>query len=180
MVDREAGPADGSAVPTIAQLLTAYRDRTGASYEEMARKVGDEINRSTMHKLATEPPKQFPKLPRTVERLADLLEVPVTTIVLAFAAGLGLDVKTSQSRLALLLPPSTDLLTEKERDAILGMVRSMMEARMQVRWVTSYGDRGIGFQPLTEEQQADFGLAARRGPSEGRRLREQQDTDTES
>ena len=180
-------------MPTIAELLTAYRDRTGASYEDMARKVGDEINRSRMHELATQPPKNFPKLPRTFERLADLLEVPVTTIVLAFAAGLGLPVSTTQSRLAQLLPARTDeLLTDEDRDAILNVTRSLLEANLRVRNVAAHGSaeefrKHFGFGGLagSEDDPAgsdpdDLGLAARRGSSEGRRLREEQDRDAES
>jgi len=89
VVELPGGAPDGSGVPTIAELLLAYRDRTGTSYAEMSRKVGDEITAARMHQLATRPPGQFPKTPRVVELLARLLEVPVTTIVLGFAAGLG-------------------------------------------------------------------------------------------
>jgi hypothetical protein len=174
-------------VPTIAELLTAYRDRTGASYEEMARKVGDEINRSRMHQLVTAPPKEFPKRARTIELLAQLLEVPVTTVVLAFAAGLGIPVSTEQSRLALLLPARTDdLLTDEDRDAIIAMTRSLMAAH-RVREVSSYGDgsRPLFFQQRPEGDQTARELrppepdltrvAARRGESEGRQRRNHMD-----
>lgn len=168
MVERDQGGAQSSGVPTIAELLTAYRDRTGASYEEMARKVGDEINRSTMHKLATEPPKQFPKLARTVELLAQLLEVNVTTVVLAFAAGLGIPVSTSIPRLAQLLPPRADeVLSDRDRDAIIAMIRSLMEARNQSVHELVSADRHLS-------------LAARHGESAGRRARAEQDRDAES
>lgn len=131
MVERRSNVSDASAVPTIAELLTAYRDRTGASYEDMARKVGDEINKSTMHKLTTRPPDQFPKLPRTVELLAQLLEVPVTTIVLAFAAGLGLPVSRAGSLLAETLPPGTDSLTPEDREAVRAVTKALVDARRQ-------------------------------------------------
>jgi hypothetical protein len=184
VVERDAGSPDGFGVPTIAELLTAYRDRTGASYEEMARKVGDDINRSTMHKLATKPPAQFPKLPRTVQRLADLLEVPPTTIVLAFAAGL--------SRLSQLLPPGTDwALTDRDHDAVISMVRSLIEARQDLREASRETvplTPGLFFTPREDDEAPpitgpepatvhEYGLAARRGTSEGRRLRQQQDDD---
>jgi hypothetical protein len=173
-------------VPTIADLINGYRDQTGASYDELSRRTGNAIKRTRFHQLATQPQKEFPE-PRTLQVLADLLEVPLSTVVLAFAASLGLPVTTTQSRLALLLPPRTDdLLTDRDHDAIISMTRSLIEAH-RVREVTGYGDgsRPLFFQPRPEGDQPARELrppepdlsrvAARRGESEGRQRRNHMD-----
>lgn len=156
-------------MPTIAELLTSYRDRTGASYGDMARKVRDEIHISRLQQLATAPPKEFPKRARTVELLAELLEVPVATIVLGFAAGLGIPVRQDGSMLERTLPPGTDKLTDEDRAAIRAVTKALVQARSE--------PAGDAVEQLPAD---DYGLAARRGTSEGRRLREQQDVDAES
>ena len=173
MVERVAGRGESDAVPTIAELLTAYRDRTGMSYRRMAQKVRDEIHGTRLQVLATEPPKEFPKNARTIEVLAELLEVPVATIVLAFAAGLGIPVRQGGTMLERTLPPGTDTLTAEDREAIRYVTRALVDARTVHRFIE-------GARQLEQAQPADYGLAARRGDSEGRRLREQQDTDAES
>lgn len=172
MVELPGGAPDGSGVPTIAELLLAYRDRTGTSYAEMSRKVGDEITAARMHQLATRPPGQFPKTPRVVELLARLLEVPVTTIVLGFAAGLGLDVRPGSGLLAQALPPGVDDLPGHDRDAVIAVARALVRARADADASAPI----TGPEPATQH---DYGLAARRGHSEGRRVRDQQDQDAE-
>ncbi len=175
MVERGGSEPHSSGVPTIAELLLAYRDRTGASYAEMARKVGDELTPARMHQLTTEPPKQFPKLPRTVALLADMLEVPVTTVVLAFAAGLGIPVNSSDSLLALTLPPGTDDLTGEDRNAIVAVTRQLLDARKAARAVPEHRGELID---LARPPAPDLSrVAARRGQSGGRRLRDDQDRD---
>lgn len=171
MVERTSGRTDGSGVPTIAELLTAYRDRTGHSYGEMARKVRDEIRVNRLQQLTTAPPKEFPKSARTVELLSELLDVPVTTIVLAFAAGLNIPVTQEPS--PVILPPGTDTLPPEDRQAIRAITRALIEAR------NAAPDPGPIKGPEPAEQ-SDYGLAARRGQSEGKRLRAVQDEDAES
>jgi hypothetical protein len=197
MVDRLSEDSDGSAVPTIAELLLSYRDRTGYSYKDMARKVRDEIQASRLQQLVTAPPKAFPER-RTVELLAELLEVPTATIVLAAAAGLGIPVTQSGTMLERTLPPGTDDLTAEDREAIRKVTKSLVEARQIALRVISpeqmqaMHDSGRLFfgrhddedktdaGPIDGPEPAtvhDYGLAARRGESEGKRLRRQQDDD---
>lgn len=184
VVERGNAGSDSSAVPTIADLLTAYRDRTGDSYEDMARKVGDEISRSRMHQLTTRPPREFPKLPRTVERLADMLEVPVTTIVLAFAAGLGIPVTQTGTMLEVTLPAGTDTLTAEDREAIRHVTRALVDARRGfVQTATGSGkSHTVGeLVDLARPPAPDLSrVAARRGQSEGRRRRAAQDEHAET
>jgi hypothetical protein len=132
MVERRGTPGDSPPVPTIAELLVQYRDRTGASYDEMSRSVNGEITTAWFHRLTTQPPKSFPRDADTVQALADLLQVPVTTIVLAFAASLGLPVTQSSSMLLMTLPPGTDNLQPADVDAIRAVVRQLVEARRVV------------------------------------------------
>jgi len=162
-------------VPTIAELLTSYRVRTGDSYEEMARKVGDEITRARMHQLTTTPPREFPKHARTIELLSELLEVPVTTTLLAFAASLGLPVAASGSMLSITLPPGTDNLDPGDVEAIRAVVRQLVQARTQVQ----AGNPGRVVDLVRETPDLSR-VAARHGESEGRRRAEQQDDDADT
>jgi hypothetical protein len=116
-------------VPSIAALLTDYRDRTGASYEDMSKAIGGVVSDGRLHQLATKTPSSFPREPSTITGLADLLQVPVTTILNAFAVSLGLTVASSGSMLAISLPPGTDNLTPEDVQAIRGVVRQMVRAR---------------------------------------------------
>lgn len=130
MVEASGASGEPHAVPTtIAALLAEYRDRTGASYDEMSRSVSRAITPAWFQKLTTEPPKAFPRDPQTVQQLADLLQVQVPTILNAFAVSLGLDVPERQPLLAITLPPGTDKLTDRDRAAVRAMVSQLVEAR---------------------------------------------------
>lgn len=169
MVDHAGGTADGSAVPTIAELLTSYRDRTGYSYKDMARKVRDEIQGSRLQQLVVAPPKAFPER-RTIELLAELLEMPTATIVLACAAGMGIPVRDSSSELARTLPPGTDKLTVEDRDAIRTITRALIEARRdEMAIIQAWQQQQADRPPINSPEPArqfDYGLAARRGTPE--------------
>lgn len=115
-------------MPTISGLLLQYRDRTGASYDDMSRAIGEAISGGRLHQLATEPPSSFPRNPATVQHLADLLQVSVTTVLEAFAVSLGLRID-DRSLLSITLPPGTDNLTDRDRAAVLAVIRQLVEAR---------------------------------------------------
>ena len=129
MVDDSGDGLDALAVPTIAELLAQYRDRTGASYDDMSRSVNGEITSAWMHKLTTAPPKSFPRDAGTIRRLADLLQVPITTILNAFAVSLGLPIEQRGSSLSVSLPPGTDVLEARDVEAIRSIVRQLVAAR---------------------------------------------------
>lgn len=116
-------------MPTISELLVQYRDRTGASYDEMSRSVQGAITSAWFHKLTTSAPRSFPRDSATVQQLADLLQVSVTTILEAFAVSLGLPVAQSKSLLLLTLPPGTDTLEPADVDAIRAVIRQLVAAR---------------------------------------------------
>jgi hypothetical protein len=136
----------------------------------MARKVRDEIRSNRLQQLVTAPPRAFPET-RTVELLSELLDLPVTTIVLAFAAGLGIPV--TQDPAPVVLPPGTDTLAPEDRQAIRAITRALIQAR------NGQPDPGPIDGPEPAEQH-DYTLAARRGTSEGKRLRREQDDAGES
>lgn len=186
MVERDQGGSDSSGVPTIAELLMAYRDRTGASYADMSRKVRDEIHISQLQRLATQPPKEFPKHGRTIELLAELLQVPVTTIVLGYAAGLGIPVRQEGTLLERTLPPGTDILGDEERAAVQQVTRALVRLRNELMHGSSTNVTPLRDVGDVEELRpprpdlSDARVAARRGTSKGRRVREQQDRDAET
>lgn len=132
MVDGKGAGGDSPDVPTIAELLTHYRDLTGASYDDMSDLVGGAITGARFHQLTTEPPNAFPR-PATLQHLANLLHLPVTTVILSFATSLGLSVDTSPSALAMTLPPGTDNLTDTDRQAVLAVIRALVDARRPTR-----------------------------------------------
>lgn len=127
MVERGGPDADPAHVPSIAELLAQYKDRTGASYEDMARSIGEAVSGGRLHQLATKPQRNFPD-PETIRHLSDLLHVSVTTVLEAFAVSFGLRVE-DRPLLALTLPPGTDVLTDRDRAAILAVIRQFVEAR---------------------------------------------------
>lgn len=129
MVDDSRALRDSSPVPTIAELLTRYRDLSGASYEDMSRSVNGAITTAWMQKLTTQPPKSFPRNAATIQHLADLLQVPAATIVLAFATSLGLPVSQAGTALSITLPPGTDILETRDVEAIRAVIRQLVDAR---------------------------------------------------
>lgn len=128
MVEDSGRRRDPPDVPDIAQLLIAYRDRTGESYETMAKRIGDAISDGRLHQLATKPLKNFPE-PRTVIALADLLGLSVSRVVLSLAVSLGIPVREYASALVNSLPPGTDNLTDRDQAAIVAVVRQLVAAR---------------------------------------------------
>lgn len=183
-----SGRDDSSSVPTIAALITAYRDRSGQpSYNDMARRVRDEIQPSAIHRLHTGRTRTFPE-PRTVGLLAELLEVPVTTIVLGLAAGLGLPVKDTEPGLLRMLPPGTDKLTDDDLEVVRVILRRLIALRGQASTAAEPTSLPKLPEP-TADNLVDLArldppdvsqLAARQGESEGRLLRSVQDDDAES
>lgn len=167
---------DSAPVPTIADLLLEYRRLTGASYDDMSRSTNGAITHGRLHQLATEPPSSFPRNAATVQALADLLQVPVATIVLAFASSLGLPVAASGSMLSITLPPGTDNLDPGDVEAIRAVVRQLVQARTQEK----SGNPTGRVVDLVREVPDLSRVAARHGESEGRRRHEEQDEDADT
>ncbi|KXP08063.1 hypothetical protein AXK57_16400 [Tsukamurella pulmonis] len=115
--------------PSIRDLIEERKRDTGWSYADLAHASGDLVTRGTIHSLATGTPKSWPKTTATITGLAQALNVPEETVVLAYATSFGVAVRSQPSLLALQLPATTDLLTATERAQIVGIIRSMTEGR---------------------------------------------------
>lgn len=115
--------------PTIQELIQHRRDETGWSLRAIAKATGDRVAHQTVSKLASGPPREWPKNVETITGLAAALNVPEDTIVLAFASAMGIPVRRQPSLLALQLPASADLLTAAERNHIIGLVQALTAGR---------------------------------------------------
>jgi len=102
----------------------------------------------------------------TVQAIADALRLPVTTIREWAAVARG-------EIGPFVLPIEANRLGRRQREAILAVVRAMLDPAVEDE------DQGpiTGPEPATVHE---FPIAARRGDSEGRRLRQQQDDDADA
>jgi len=103
---------------------------------------------------------------RIADRLAIALDIPVSKILAA--AG------QRQRGKPFTLPARANRLSDTERRIVLQNIDAILGA---------YTDERPDPQPPASDRepvQADYTLAARRGPSKGKRLREEQDRDAES
>ncbi len=69
-----------------------------------------------------------------------MLEVDITTIVLAAAHTVGLDVRHEGGDLAHLLPAGTERLSDRTRDAILTLIRAAIADTVNCGSSTDLGD----------------------------------------
>lgn len=105
------------------------------SYEQLSKACGGLPTAKRLHQLATAPIKNFPD-PDTIRGLSKGLAVTESTVVLASAASLGLDVHTP-TMWAALLPAGTELIPDHMRDGILSVVHSAVRmARNEMEVVT--------------------------------------------
>lgn len=115
---------DGGAVLTLQELIQARRDERGWSYADLEVRADHKITRGRWQQLATHVRmKAFPERDN-IPIIAAVLEVDETTVVLAAAKSLGLDVRWRGPDLAQLMPAGTDQLSEAVRDAILAVIRA--------------------------------------------------------
>lgn len=70
---------------------------------------------------------EFPE-PATLEHIADTLNLDVTTVVLACAKQLGLDVQLRRNRLETRLPPRAADLSDEQIQAVLSVVNAMIDS----------------------------------------------------
>jgi hypothetical protein len=116
---------DGDMVLPLHALIRLRMDERGWSYGQLAHRSHGRLTKSRWQQLGTAVRmKEFPEL-ATVKLLSDVLEVDETTIVLSVASSLGLNARfRGGPMLAQLLPAGTDLLEDRMRDAILGIIRA--------------------------------------------------------
>lgn len=109
---------------TLHQLVRSRMDERRWSYSDLERRSGRALSRGRWQQLGSGVrQKKFPD-PTSLVVIAQVLEVDVTTVVLAAARGLGLDAHPQGSDLAHLLPAGTERLSARMRDAILAMIRA--------------------------------------------------------
>lgn len=109
---------------TLAQLIRSSMTERGWSYTDLEQLSVQALSRGRWQQLGSGiQQKKFPD-PATLKVIAAVLQIDVTTVVLAAAQTLGLDARTRGSDLANLLPPGTERLSEPIRDAILTLIRA--------------------------------------------------------
>lgn len=119
------GPSDedGSA-PTLRQLIRSRMSERGWSYADLERESGRALSRGRWQQLGSaDAQHKFPN-PESLAIIARVLEIDVTSVVLAAARAVGLPVTAQAGEFANLLPAGTEQLSEPMRDAILALVRA--------------------------------------------------------
>lgn len=129
---------------TDLQALIGLR-KGDRSYEQLSKACGGLPTAKRLHQLATAEIKNFPD-PDTIRGLSKGLGVTESTVVLASAASLGLDVHTP-TMWAALLPAGTELIPDHMRDGILSVVHSA------VRMVKDGREVAGGQEPRTEAEE---------------------------
>ncbi len=141
-----AGPAGSQ--PSLHQLIRSRMDARGWSYSDLERRSDRALSRGRWQQLGSGvPQRKFPD-PASLTVIARVLEVDITTVVLAAAQAVGLDVRPRTSDLAALLPSGSDQLSERTRDAILALVRAAV-ADQQGPCTSGAGDRTRRLEPPT-------------------------------
>lgn len=116
--------SDGGRVLTLQELINARRDERGWSYNDLEVRSDHKITRGRWQQLGAHVRmRAFPERDN-IPIIAAALEVDQTTVVLAVAASLGLDVRWRGPNLAQLMPAGTDQLSAPVRDAILAVIRA--------------------------------------------------------
>lgn len=98
--------------------------RRGRSYDALAKAHPESPGRQFWHQIATQDQQTFPK-PATIRGIAGALQVPQSTVVLAWAESLGVPMR-ADSRLAMMLPPEVDRLTDADIATILSVIRQLL------------------------------------------------------
>lgn len=117
---------------TLQNLIEMRRNERGWSYADLEVRSDHKITRGRWQQLATRVRMEaFPNRDN-IPIIAQVLEVDQTTVVLALAKSLGLDVQGRGSDLVALMPAGTDRLSTPVRDAILAVIRAtVLEALAQ-------------------------------------------------
>ena len=124
MSEDDPPPADLHSVMPLHDLIRAGMQERGWSYSDLERASGRALTRGRWQQLGSGvAQRKFPD-PSSLTVISKVLEVDITTVVLAAARSVGLDVRTRGTDLAHLLPALTERLSERMREAILTLVRA--------------------------------------------------------
>ena len=109
---------------SLHDLIRGCMTERGWSYSDLERASDRALTRGRWQQLGSGvQQRKFPD-PASLTVISEVLEVDVTTVVLAAARSVGLDVRSRGADLAHLLPAQTERLSERMRDAILTLVRA--------------------------------------------------------
>ncbi len=113
-------------VPAMDLKELIRHTKGGRSYATLEAESGGSPGRQRWQQIATMQQNNFPD-PATIKTMARVLGVSEMTVVLAAARSVGLDTAGLDGPLALLLPPTTSQLTERQVAAVVNVVRAMLE-----------------------------------------------------
>jgi hypothetical protein len=117
-------PANDDSALSLHDLIRGCMKERGWSYSDLERASDRALTRGRWQQLGSGvQQRKFPD-PSSLTVIANVLEVDITTVVLAAARSVGLDVRSRGADLAHLLPALTERLSERMRDAILTLVRA--------------------------------------------------------
>jgi len=128
-MDVAVDKADPQRVLTLRDLIQRHIDSTGESRRGLGDRSG--VAHQTLGYWWNGSIKTFPD-PETLQAFADATHTPIETVLLAAARTIGLPVH-GVPELAAMLPPGTDNLSARDRDAVLAVIRALVEARRPVR-----------------------------------------------
>lgn len=115
---------------TISELVKAQKAASDLSYEALAQRAqsaGLGLTKQQLSDLANNRPKGWPKSADMVKALSIALDVPERTVVLAYAASFGIDVRETRSPFEVRLPATVSTLDPRMQDAILHVIRAATE-----------------------------------------------------
>ncbi len=116
---------DGS-IPTLRQLIRSRMTERGWSYADLERESGRALSRGRWQQLGSADGQSTFPHPESLVIIARVLQVDVTSVVLAAARAVGLPVRAQAGEFANLLPAGTERLPEPVRDALLGLIRAVV------------------------------------------------------
>jgi hypothetical protein len=124
----EPAADDGDDVLTLSELVSSRMRERGWSLGDLVNRSRHGLSKSRWQQYATG--QRIHNLPEAenLQVIADVLEVDVTTVLLAAGRSAGLSVRRRGPALAHLLPAGTDMLPTEMRDAILAVIRSAVVA----------------------------------------------------
>lgn len=123
MVQDDSAALSDSVLP-LHELIRAHMKQRGWSYTDLERASGRALTRGRWQQLGSGlQQRKFPD-PSSLAVISRVLEVDITTVVLAAALHLGLEVQRRGDGLSELLPAGTHQLSERLRDAILTLIRA--------------------------------------------------------
>lgn len=125
-VERDSRSRDSTDVPSIKDLIRAALD-AGKTVRQLEADSGDRVRFQTFQELSNHPPKEFPKQAKTITGMAAALNISESTVVLAYATGLGVPVSAGPT-FALRLPPGVDNLDPSMQDAIIQVARAAVRS----------------------------------------------------